>query len=104
MLSNGGTVCDDGFSSESADAICRKMGHNGHTTWTYGLRWSSIQSDLEINMDEVECSSGEWNSCSFTSSHDCTHDEDVFLECYEVGEPMFNLHTRPKNLLPCFDN
>ena len=87
LLSNGGTVCDDGFSSNSADAICREMGHYGYTMYTYGFKWS-IQSEFHIELDEVKCSSGDWESCSFQTSNDCSHDEDVFLQCDGVGEQI----------------
>ena len=49
----------------------------------------SIQPNLEIKLDEVRCGSGEWNSCSFTFSHDCGHNEDVFLTCEDSGESSF---------------
>jgi len=84
LINNGGTVCDDGFDSNSADAICRKMGYLGHTEWTSGDKLS-IQSTLQITLDDVLCSSGEWSSCSFKSTNDCGHSEDVFLQCDGIG-------------------
>ena len=85
LLSNGGTVCGDNFDDNSADAVCREMGHSGHAEWTSGS-YFPIQSDLEIKLDEVRCSSSEWDSCTFTFSHDCDHNNDVFLECYRIGK------------------
>ena len=59
-----GTVCDDGFDDNSADAICRELGYSfGHLDWTYGSKWS-IQNNFEITLDDVSCESGEWSSCS----------------------------------------
>ena len=84
LMNDGGTVCDDYFDSYSADAICRKMGYLGHTEWTSGDKWS-IQSTLQITLDDVLCSSGEWSSCSFKSTNDCGHSEDVFLQCDGIG-------------------
>ena len=83
-MNNEGTVCDDYFSTNSADAICRKMGYPGYWRWTSGDKWS-IQSTLQITLDDVLCSSGEWNSCSFKSTTDCSHIEDVFLQCDGIG-------------------
>ena len=87
LLSNGGTVCDDGFSDNSADAICRELGHIGQMSWSNGNNWG-IQAGLEITLDDVACSSGEWSSCSFSLVHNCIHKEDVFLQCEGVGESI----------------
>ena len=89
LISNGGTVCDDSFTVNSANAICRKMGYYGYTSWTSGSKWG-IQSNRDINLDDVACDNGYWNSCSFSTSHNCGHNEDVFLNCEDFGE-----------LLPC---
>ena len=92
LLYDGGTVCDDFFSANSADAICRKMGYFGQTSYTSGRNWS-IQSCLHIALDNVACSSENWSSCSFALSHDCDHGEDIFLQCgpgwYTFGKPNF---------------
>mgnify|MGYP005728009645 CR=1 FL=1 len=84
LLNNGGTVCDDSFSANSADAVCRQMGYLGQMSYTSGSKWS-IQSGLDITLDNVECSSGDWSSCSFTFSHNCGHNEDIFLQCDGTG-------------------
>ena len=85
LIYEGGTVCDDGFTDNSADAICYTMGYpQGHTSWGIGNNWS-IQSNFEITMDDVECSSGDWSSCSYSLSHNCGHSEDVFLQCNGPG-------------------
>ena len=84
LLNNGGTVCDDSFSSNSADAICRKMGYLGQISYTSGSKWS-IQSGLDIKLDDVRCSSGDWSSCSYRLSHNCIHYEDIFLQCDGPG-------------------
>ena len=41
-----------------------------------------LQSNYKITLDDVRCSSAEWENCSFTEDSDCTHSEDVFLSCY----------------------
>ena len=81
LLSNGGTVCDDSFSENSADAICDKMGFSESINWRYGNFWSSFQETLDITLDDVACDSGEWSSCTYSFEHNCNHDEDVFLAC-----------------------
>ena len=87
LISNGGTVCDDEFSADSADAICRYMGYRGHLNWKSGLeaseRWS-IQETLDITLDNVRCDSGDWSSCSYEYYVNCDHSEDIFLQCGEL--------------------
>ena len=96
LISNGGTVCNDQFTDNSADAICRELGHYGHIDWRSGSIWSGLQSMLDITLDEVACESGEWSSCSFSFEHNCDHAEDIFLRCDGVGELKyweFQLHS-----------
>ena len=80
LLSNGGTVCNNSFSANSADAVCRRMGYLDQMSYTSGNN-SSIQSGLDITLDNVECSRRDWSSCSFTFSPNCDHDKDIFLQC-----------------------
>ena len=87
LLNSGGTVCDDGFSSLSADAICREMGYIGHISYTSGSRFS-IQSNLEIKLDDVICREGDWTTCSYRFGHNCGHHEDIFLQCDIVGKSL----------------
>ena len=48
-----------------------------------GLKNKLLQKNYRITLDNVECSSGEWNSCSLTKYHNCYHDSKyVFLSCY----------------------
>ena len=80
LLYYGNTVCDDGFSDNSAIAICREMGYPGFHSWRNG-QFYDIQANLEIGLDDVVCSSGSWDSCTSTTSHNCAHGEDVHLTC-----------------------
>lgn len=66
------------------------MGHYGHTSWTSGSKWN-IQSDRDIKLDDVACDNGDWSSCSFSTSHNCGHSEDVFLQCADVGKSACSL-------------
>ena len=89
LLYNGGTVCDDGFSDNSATAICRAMGRpHRNVSWTSypgSYLYDTVQSGKSINLDKVECSNGEWYQCSFLTTHSCKHEEDVFLSCGGKG-------------------
>ena len=82
LLYDGNTVCDDSFSDNSADAICREMGYAfGASEWVNGQFYDILQSNLAIGLDDVICSSDSWDSCEFITSHNCAHDEDVHLAC-----------------------
>ena len=81
LISTGGTVCNDYFTDNAADAICRKMGYLGHTIWSSGNKWS-IQNGLPITLDNVNCGRGDWNSCTYNYyEEDCSHNQDIFLLC-----------------------
>ena len=80
LLYNGGTVCGDGFSDNSADAICRLLGYFGHFSWSIGSKWE-IQSNYEIKLSDIQCSIGDWTTCSFSTTQNCDHSEDIFLAC-----------------------
>jgi len=89
LLFNGQTVCDDGFSDNSAIAICGLMGYDGFDSWRNG-QFFDIQANLEIGLDDVICSSGSWDSCTSTTSHNCAHSEDVHLNCVPEAD-MFTI-------------
>ena len=82
LLYNGGTVCDDDFNSFAANAICRRMFRPfGHATWKSGLYYS-VQSSLRIKLDDVKCTSSDWDQCTFKNTvQNCGHSEDVHITC-----------------------
>ena len=87
LLYNGGTVCDDSFTENSADAICREMGYSAASNWDSGDDYES-QSGYDIKLDDVSCSSGNWSSCTYSLRHNCGHHEDVFLECEAAADEV----------------
>ena len=86
LLYNGGTVCDNGFDSNAANAICSHLGYsfNG-SIWTSEYKWG-VQTEYAITLDEVICTTHSWSSCLYSQSHDCFHGEDVFLTCFSGEE------------------
>ena len=80
LLYKSGTVCDNLFDDNSAEAICRLLGYSGHSSWSSGFKWE-IQNNYSINMSDVQCSSGGWNSCTYTTNNSCEHSRDIFLDC-----------------------
>ena len=82
LLYNGGTVCDDGFNSYTADVLCRELGYVRALNWTSEFLFE-MQEGLDINLDDVVCRNNNWESCSYRTEHNCGHGEDVFLTCTE---------------------
>ena len=80
LLFYGGTMCDDGFDDYAADAICRDMGNPGSINWSTDDSFS-IQQNLDITLDNVECPSADWSTCTYSKSNNCGHSEDIFLSC-----------------------
>ena len=80
LLYKSGTVCDDNFGYNSAEAICRLLRYSGYSSWSSGSKWE-IQNNYSINMSDVQCSSGDWSSCTYTTNNSCEHREDIFLAC-----------------------
>lgn len=74
-------MCKDGFNDTAALAIC-KLKNSSYTTfyWTSGYKFE-MQDYYNINLDDVQCGSAEWESCTFSKEHNCEHREDVFLTC-----------------------
>merc|ERR550537_162838 len=92
LLFNGGTVCDDGFSMNSAHAICRTLGYSQTTRYRHGLVYGSFQSRKRIGLDDVICTSTHWASCRSTTRHNCHHGEDILLTCQGTGFKFLNSH------------
>ena len=105
LLYRGGTVCDDSFDEIVADTICKYMGYTSATGWTSQVEGFEIRYRLEIKLDNVQCSSADWNSCIFSEEHNCGHDEDVFLSCsYQLkyGESPEEMAGVPVNIVRPF--
>ena len=101
LLYNGGTVCNDGFSNDSANAICRKMGYSGSSSWDSGNPYyETSRNDTEgfdITLDKVRCYNNEWSSCSYSKSHNCGHREVVFLACISGWKEVLYENNAKKN-------
>ena len=83
LLYKGGTVCDDGFDENTANAICSLMGYaSTGSEWSSGRKWT-IQNNYRNKLDAVKCRSNFWSSCTISLSYykDCSHSENVFLTC-----------------------
>ena len=82
LLYRGGTVCSDTFDNMAANAICNNMGYTSVLDWEGGYFFPEVQDNLNINLGKVECSSADWETCSFSEEPNCDHSQDVFLACF----------------------
>lgn len=89
--SSWGTICDDGFTDTEADLACKHMGYDfGYMlSNTYTVDGNSWQT---IALDEVSCPSyaTSIDSCAYSTTHDCSHSEDVGVDCYK-SSPTFRI-------------
>ena len=79
-----GTVCDDNWDDIDSDVVCRQLGFTGANATRADAYFG--QGSGPILLDEVECTGSEayiWD-CSHDewNDHDCSHFEDVGVECY----------------------
>ena len=78
-----GTVCDDGWNTNSGLVACRQLGYN------FSIRSTSSQEfgpgTGSILLDNVECKGNEENlfECDHfgLGVHNCDHDEDIGIVC-----------------------
>ncbi len=82
---NGGTVCDDSFDGNALDAVCKELGFTMGSSFTNRADVYGSQARMSVNMDEIQCSSTSWSSCSYTLTSDCGHGEDLVLTCLNLG-------------------
>eukprot|EP00116_Pleurobrachia_bachei_P019063 sb/3479325/ len=77
-----GTVCDDGFGTDTADIICQELGFKASVTWTTaeGQPW---MENFTAVLDDVQCSNNatSFSDCSYVTYHDCSYYENVYLVC-----------------------
>lgn len=80
-----GTVCDDSWTLENANVVCRQLGYD-RATAAYSNAFFGSGGNISIFLDDVacfgtearldQCYSSEWNV------HNCNHNEDAGVSCY----------------------
>merc|ERR1712195_239198 len=78
-----GTVCDDGWTNEDAQVVCRQLGFDDSTA-TANSRAQYGAGSGSIHYDDVACTGSEDSlaSCpALQGSHNCAHSEDAGVEC-----------------------
>lgn len=80
-----GTVCDDLWGPPDSEVACRSLGYPTTGALFYGN--FAGPTSLPIHMDDVGCSGTESELllCPHITAHNCSHFEDVGLECSTVG-------------------
>ena len=78
-----GTVCDNGWSWNDAEVVCRELGFPGATSYYCCARFG--QGNGTIWLDRVGCAGREssLSSCSHRGwgRHSCNHGEDAGVYC-----------------------
>ncbi|XP_034298726.1 neurotrypsin isoform X2 [Pantherophis guttatus] len=89
VLYNGqwGTVCDDGWTEWNTQVVCRQLGFkNGKIVSEHFLE----ENTRPIWLDDITCSGKELNilQCSKGDwgQHDCSHQEDISINCYRDND------------------
>ena len=90
-----GTVCDDSWSVNDANVVCRQLGYDSGKERFYRLHCDSPnigtafstayfgQGTGTIVMDDVDCDGTEsyLTNCTHTTNHNCYHGEDAGVRC-----------------------
>lgn len=78
-----GTVCDDNWTELNTQVVCKQLGFSGRTE--SGPEGQYEEGRGLILLDEVQCKGSEHSllACSHSAlgQHDCTHSEDVTVQC-----------------------
>merc|ERR1711957_959198 len=78
-----GTVCDDGWTNEDAQVVCRQLGFDDSTATANSQAQYGAGSG-SIHYDDVACTGSEDSlaSCpALQGSHNCAHSEDAGVDC-----------------------
>ncbi|OWF54229.1 CUB and zona pellucida-like domain-containing protein 1 [Mizuhopecten yessoensis] len=84
-----GTVCDDGFTPETTRIICKSIYGEWPSYQRFYNQQSSGQSTIsppyQIWLDQLQCRDTLYYGITCSANHwgdnDCSHHEDVFIEC-----------------------
>ena len=76
-----GSVCNEHFTIEAANVVCRQLGFDQASDYTPGGYFG--QSTGPIHMSNVMCTGNEASitDCTFSTTHSCNHSQDVGIYC-----------------------
>jgi len=80
---NGRPICDDSWTQNDADVVCRILGFPAGGAATTNGRYGRV--DPSYIMDDVKCAGDETSlyDCRFTNEHDCSESEAAGVKCTE---------------------
>jgi len=77
-----GTVCDDSFADIDAEKACASLGLSGGSAFAI---WGGGTGTIKMDNTGCTTSNTYFHQCTYTSTHDCTHSEDVGIRCVRSG-------------------
>ena len=81
-------MCDDLFTNVAASVICNEMGYDsGAISWSNSNLYDSVQQSYEIALDDVDCQTDNFAECTYATSNNCAHSEDLYLTC-SIGRSL----------------
>ena len=80
-----GSVCNEHFTIEAANVVCRQLGFDQALDYTPGGYFG--QSTGLIHMSNVSCTGNEAaiTDCTFSATHSCDHSQDVGIYCQGIA-------------------
>ena len=80
-----GSVCNEHFTIEAANVVCRQLGFDQALDYTPGGYFG--QSTGPIHMSNVMCIGDEAaiTDCTFSTTHSCDHTQDVGIYCQGIA-------------------
>ncbi|XP_052777286.1 uncharacterized protein LOC128214704 isoform X2 [Mya arenaria] len=81
-----GTICDDSFNINDAEAICAMLGKKGAQFFTAAYHG---QGTGPVHIDRLDCqsSSQALSDCPYLYTNTCSHARDVSVVCNDCGKP-----------------
>ena len=85
-----GSVCNEHFTIEAANVVCRQLGFDQALDYTPGGYFG--QSTGPIHMSNVTCIGNELTiaDCIFSTTHSCDHTQDVGIFCQGTYIHMYS--------------
>ncbi|XP_053387279.1 deleted in malignant brain tumors 1 protein-like [Mercenaria mercenaria] len=76
-----GTVCDDGFGMQEANAICSMLGYPPAVAYYAGAHYGPGTGPIFVDDLSCERDASHINNCSYITYDNCNHDKDVSVVC-----------------------
>ena len=79
-----GSVCNEHFTIEAANVVCRQLGFDQALDYTPGGYFG--QSTGPIHMSNVTCTGNEASitDCTFSTTRSCNHSQDIGIFCQGI--------------------